>query len=106
MEYKLEDYEKEVERIGLTISSVTKWQMEVMRIILGDHGSLGGIVCSKVKGENGTYDVETIYNDGKNIMCHLDYPAFEVDVDFIDLSVSERMTILKGVIDFLHLLEQ
>lgn len=106
MEYKLEDYEKEVERIDYTLKSVTQWQMQVMRIILGDHGSMGGIVCSKVKGENGTYDVETIYNDGKNIMCHLDYPAFEVDVDFINLSVSERMTILKGVIDFLHLLEQ
>lgn len=106
MEYKLEDYEKEVERIDCTLTSVTKWQMEVMRIILGDNGSLGGIVCSKVKGENGTYDVETIYNYGNNIICHLDYPAFEVDVDFIDLSVSERMTILKGVIDFLHLLEQ
>jgi hypothetical protein len=63
---------------------------------------MGGLIGA-VTGMNGRYELESIFfwgddHSGDSIICHLDYPAFEVDVDFDDLSVSERQQIVELLI--------
>lgn len=85
------------------IQNVRKEQDELIRTILIDNGrNMGGLIGA-VTGMNGRYELESIFfwgddHSGDSIICHLDYPAFEVDVDFDDLSVSERQQIVELLI--------
>lgn len=88
-------------------------QDEIVRAILKENGhSMGGLIGS-VTGANGHYDLESIFFDpdykyvenegekeidGVPIVCHLNYPAFEIDVNFCYLSVDERQQIVELLI--------
>ena len=70
-----------------------------MRLIL-DHqsGGMGGLL-GRVRGANGCYEVESIYDEFDDEgypkpTCHLDFPSFETDVRFDDLTTSERQQII------------
>lgn len=79
----------------------------LMMRILDDHNGGEGGLFGTVRGKNGTFDVESIFSqyddDGNKVpMIHADYPAFETDIEFDELTVSERFEILELVIDELR----
>lgn len=88
------------------IRNIKKEQGELVRVILIDNGQGMGGLIGAVSGKNGRYELESIHIDGSYslldedspIICHLDYPAFEVDVDFDDLSIDERQQIIDMLI--------
>lgn len=103
-------YELSHDILNRRIAELRGLQDEIVRDILYDNGrSMGGCIGS-VTGRNGRYDLESIFLDEKceyveqdeyseiPIACHLDYPAFEVDVNFYDLSIDERQQIVEMLI--------
>ena len=105
-------YEFSHDLLNGAIEDVRNRQDELVRNILYDNGQgMGGLIGS-VTGANGHYDLESIFLDpdckyiepdeGENntipIVCHLNYPAFEVDVNFYWLSVDERQQIVELLI--------
>lgn len=81
-------------------------QHNLMMRILDDHNGGEGGLFGTVRGKNGTFDVESIfsqYDDGKKVpMVHVNYYAFEADIEFDELTVSEKFDILQCVIDELR----
>ena len=93
------------------IKIVEKEQFELIDKLIRDADGIGGLLGS-VTGKNGHYEVESVildqdfnfvekhgdYDDNGAIVCHLDYPSFEVDVHYLDLPFDERQQILELVI--------
>ena len=103
-------YELEHDVLNEHIQSVRKEQDLIVRAILYDNGrSMGGLIGA-VTGKNGRYEVESVFMDENHeyvddnpdyevpVVCHLDYAAFEVDVDYYDLSFDERQQIVELLI--------
>ena len=105
-------YEFSHDLLNEAVEDVCNRQDELVRNILYDNGqSVGGCIGS-ITGINGHYDLESIFLDpdckyiepdeGENntipIVCHLNYPAFEIDVNFYWLSVDERQQIVELLI--------
>lgn len=96
-------YEISHDVLNRRIQELKGIQLEIVVDILKNNGrSIGGLIGS-VTGMNGHYDLEHIYilnedHDGYVVMCHLNYPAFEVDVDFYWLSLDERQQIVELLI--------
>ena len=104
------DYQTKLNEINEKIGEVKALQRELMMQILKDHnGGEGGILCS-VQG-NGNFVVESIFctrcgEEYTEPMIHADYPAFETDIDFDWLTLSEQHQVLEGVIAELREIEQ
>ena len=104
------DYQTKLNEINEKIGEVKALQRELIMQILKDHnGGEGGILCS-VQG-NGSFVVESIFctrcgEEYIEPMIHADYPAFETDIDFDWLTLSEQHQVLEGVIAELREIEQ
>ena len=105
-------YEFSHDQLNGLVEDVRNRQYELVRNILYDNGrTMGGLIGS-ITGANGHYDLESIFldenckyvepDDEENntipIVCHLNYPAFEIDVNFYWLSVDERQQIVELLI--------
>lgn len=82
-------------------------QHHLMMKILDNHNGGEGGLFGTVRGKNGTFDVESIYSqyddEGNKVpMIHADFPAFECDIEFDELTVSEKFEILQNVINELR----
>ena len=92
------------------IHEVQDMQHNLMMKILDDRNGGEGGLFGTVRGQNGTFDVESIYsqyddNGNKVPMIHADYPSFECDIEFDELTVSEKYQVLRDVIDELRKIE-
>lgn len=97
------EYPTMLSEISEKIHEVQDLQHSLMMKILDDHNGGEGGLFGTVRGENGTFDVESIYsqyddNGNKIPMIHADFPAFECDIEFDKLTVSEKYQILHDVI--------
>ena len=97
---KFEEYDNKRKLLNEWTIQQFKLQDELIMKILRDGNELCGLV-GVVSGENGTYEVESIYLEEENleceIVCHLNYPAFEADVLFEDFSIWERQQMIELV---------
>lgn len=95
------NYQSKMSWIADIVGTAKRESVALMQQILDDtDGSFGGLL-GEVQGENGTYQVESVFTDygaGKQPMVHCDYPAFETDVEFAELSLSEQNQILNLMI--------
>lgn len=97
------EYPTMLSEISEKILEVQDLQHSLIMKILDDHNGGEGGLFGTVRGENGTFDVESIYsqyddNGNKIPMIHADFPAFECDIEFDELTVSEKYQILHDVI--------
>ncbi len=103
---RFEKYDIKRRLLNEWLSQQFRLQHELMTEILNDGNDIGGLLGT-IKGENGTYDVESVYftdemdSSKRQIICHLNYPSFETDVCFDDFSVSERQQIIELTIKLL-----
>lgn len=104
---KFEDYDNKRKLLNEWGIQQYKLQAELVMEILRDDNEICGLLGT-VNGENGIYEVESIYHeeaDGgteSEIMCHLNYPAFEADVPFEDFSIWERQQMIELVFKLLR----
>lgn len=104
---KFEEYDNKRKLLNEWGVQQYRLQTELVMDILRDGNEICGLLGT-VKGENGIYDVESIYleeADGSfesEIMCHLNYPAFEADVPFEDFSIWERQQMIELVFECLR----
>ncbi len=86
------------------LAEIERMQHDLMMTIIKDEDGVGGLLGG-VRGENGTFAVESIYLEHRpeslepQVMCHLDYPSFEGDACFDDFSVTERQQIIQLAIE-------
>lgn len=97
------EYPTMLSEISEKIHEVQDLQHSLIMKILDDHNGGEGGLFGTVRGENGTFDMESIYsqyddNGNKIPMIHADFPAFECDIEFDELTVSEKYQILHDVI--------
>lgn len=99
-------YEVTHDALNGSIEIVRSLQLELVVAILKDNGRAMGGCIGSITGTHGHYELESIYieNEVENscectIMCHLNYPAFEVDADFQYLSIDERQQIVELLIN-------
>ena len=91
------------------LMEIKRKQEALIRGILIENGRIIGGSIGNVTGENGHYCLESIFLDPDQkcghsfdglvpIVCHLNYPAFEVDVDLQWLSINECQQIIELLI--------
>ena len=103
---KFEEYDNQRKLLKEWGVQQYRLQDELIRGILSDGNELCGLLGT-VTGENGTFQVESIYLEDENgdpeseIMCHLNYPAFEIDAPFEDFSIWERQQMIELVFKLL-----
>lgn len=104
---KFEEYDNKRKLLNEWGVHQYRLQAELVMEILRDDNEICGLLGT-VKGENGIYEVESIYleeTDGsseREIVCHLNYPAFEIDVPFEDFSIWERQQMIELVFKLLR----
>ena len=92
-----------------SIERAKELQDTIVRGVLIENGrSMGGLI-GHINGSSGNYDLEYIFLDPDEksvksengmvpIVCHLDFPAFEIDVDFFWMPFDERQQIVELLI--------
>ncbi len=97
----MEEYLQTFLLIRSKLDAVATEIVKTLREIAEKH-ELVGLVASDIHGENGCYDVESIYiGDDNELMCHVNYPSFEADLRFKDLFLSEQHQIFEGAYRYL-----
>lgn len=99
-------FETLYDNLNVFIERAKELQDAIVRDILIKNGrSIGGLIGHI----NGNYDLEYIFLDSEEksvksengmvpIVCHLDFPAFEIDVDFFWMPFDERQQIVELLI--------
>lgn len=94
-------YLKSYDSLTRTIDELERKQSEIMLRLVEKEKRMCCFSCF-VKGYNGQYSVDDVsLTDDKHIKLHLYYNcSTSKDVDFNDLSLSERQMILDKALDF------
>ena len=97
------DYQTKLNEINEKISEIKALQRELMLQILKDSNGGEGGLLGRVRGANGTFDVESIFctridEELTEPMIRADYPAFETDIEFDWLTLDEQHQVLECVI--------
>jgi hypothetical protein len=105
------DYQTKLNEINENIKEVKDMQQELMMQILKDHNGGEGGMFGSVRGRNGCFDVESIFctrcgDEYTEPMIHALYHAFETDIEFEWLTLSEQNEVLEGIIAELREREQ
>lgn len=92
-------YERILDGVDNAFCECRMTQEKLVRQILEENGNVGNLL-GHVNGENGSYEVESVYidTDTARPMVHADFPSFDADIEFDFMSVCEQNQIIKLMI--------